>query len=246
VAEAGPRRVVEEPVEEIERSAGSVEEAVEAALAELGISEQEARITVIQEPKQGFLGFKGQQAIVRVQAARSGGAAAGEASDEPEGEDDELLEDQTDAAVGFLEGLLEAMGLPAEVDAESMDGIRYVQLWGEESAEDMGLLIGKRGHTLEALQELTRSYVQRQTGERCRLVVDVEDYRKRRRSQLVRKAKDAARQVRKTGRSHAMEPMSAFERKIVHDAVSEVGGVETESEGEEPNRRVVIRLVPAQ
>jgi spoIIIJ-associated protein len=237
--------VVEEPVEEIERSAGSVEEAVEAALAELGISEQEARITVVQEPKQGFLGFKGQQAVVRVKPARAGGAGGGESSDQPEGED-ELLEDQTDAAVSFLEGLLEAMGLPAEVDAESMDGIRYVQLWGEESAEDMGLLIGKRGHTLDALQELTRSYVQRQTGERCRLVVDVEDYRKRRRSQLVRKAKDAARQVRKTGRSHAMEPMSAFERKIVHDAVSEVGGVETESEGEEPNRRVVIRPAAAQ
>jgi spoIIIJ-associated protein len=230
---------VEEPVEEIERSAASVEEAVEAALIELGISEQEARITVVQEPKPGFLGFKGQPAVVRVQAAR-GGEPDGEVEEE---QDDELLEDQTDAAVGFLEGLLQAMALPAEVDAESMDGIRYVQLWGEDSAEDMGLLIGKRGHTLDALQELTRSYVQRQTGERCRLVVDVEDYRKRRRSQLVRKAKDAARQVRKTGRSQAMEPMSAFERKIVHDAVSEVGGVETESEGEEPNRRVVIRLV---
>ena len=225
-------------MEEIERSAGSVEEALEAALADLGISEQEARVTIVQEPKGGFLGINSQPAVVRVRRARPPDGSDGS------GEDDELLEDQTDVAIAFLEGLLESMGLQADVDAESMDGIRYVQIWGEESADDMGLLIGKRGHTLDALQELVRSHVQGRTDERCRLVVDVEDYRKRRRSQLIRKAKDAARQVRRTGEPEALEPMTAFERKIIHDAVSEVGGVETESEGEEPNRRVVIRSVP--
>ena len=229
-------------MEEIERSAGSVEEAVEAALADLGISEQEAQVTIVQEPKPGFLGINSQPAVVRV---RPTGVPEGPEDQEAEDQEaeDELLEEQTDVAVAFLEGLVEAMDLRAEVDAESMDGIRYVQIWGEESDDDMGLLIGKRGHTLDALQELVRSHVHQRTDERCRLVVDVEDYRKRRRSQLVRKAKDAARQVRRTGTPEALEPMSAFERKIVHDAVSEVGGVETESEGEEPNRRVVVRLI---
>ena len=74
-----------------------------------------------------------------------------------------------------------------------------------------------------------------------RVVVDVEDYRKRRRSQIIRRARDVARRVLKTGRPEALEPMTAFERKIVHDAVAEVGGLETASDGEEPNRRVVVK-----
>jgi spoIIIJ-associated protein len=104
----------------------------------------------------------------------------------------------------------------------------------------MGLLIGRHGHTLDALQELVRAVVQRQLQGRCRVVVDVEDYRKRRRTQLARRAREAAQRVGKTGRAEALEPMSSFERKVVHDTVAELGGVETSSEGEEPNRRVVI------
>jgi spoIIIJ-associated protein len=83
--------------------------------------------------------------------------------------------------------------------------------------------------------------VQRQTQARCRVLVDVEDYRKRRRSQLAEKARAVAARVRRTGRPERMEPMSPYERKIVHDAVGEVTGVESSSEGEEPERRVVIR-----
>lgn len=103
------------------------------------------------------------------------------------------------------------------------------------------MLIGKGGHTLESLQEVVRNHVQRQIGERCRVLVDVEDYRKRRRTQLIRKARDAARQVQRSGRPQALEPMNAYERKIVHDAIMGIGGVSTASEGEEPERRVVIR-----
>jgi spoIIIJ-associated protein len=217
-------------VREIERSAGSVEEAIEAALEELGASEQEVVIEVLQEPRGGFLGLGAQEAQVRVRL-RSEPAEA--VADE--------LDDQAEAAMDFLEGLFEAMRLPAEVESNLDDGIMYVDVWGSESEEGMGLLIGRHGQTLDSLQDLVRGAVQRKTGERCRVVVDVEDYRKRRRTQLVSKAQSAARKVKKTGKPEALEPMSAFERKIVHDAVTQLGGLETSSEGQDPDRRVVIR-----
>ena len=216
---------------EIERSAASVEEAVEAALDELGASEQEVVIEVLQEPRGGFLGLGAQDAQVRVRLR----------SEPSEAAPDELLEDQAEAVMDFLEGLFDAMGLPAEVESTFEDGTMYVDVWGAESEEGMGLLIGRHGQTLESLHDLVRGVVQRQTGERCRVIVDVEDYRKRRRSQVVSRAQSAARRVKKTGKPEALEPMSAFERKIVHDAVAEVGGVETASEGQDPDRRVVIR-----
>lgn len=219
-------------MQEVERSAGSVEEAIEAALAELGLSEQEAEIEILQEPRSGFLGINAAPAIVRVRPA----APSARPEDSVEG-----IEEQADVAADFLEGLLEAMDLDADVEPNVIDGTVYVDMWGPEGSEGMGILIGRHGHTLDALQELVRSVVQRHADARCRVVADVEDYRKRRRSQLVRRAREVARRVRKSGRPEAMDPMSAFERKIVHDAVAEVGGLETSSEGEEPNRQVVIR-----
>jgi spoIIIJ-associated protein len=217
---------------EIERSGASVEEAVEAALEELGASEQEVEIEVLQEGRGGFLGLGAQEAQVRV---RFRGAPS-----EPEVSDEDL-DDQADAAMEFLEGLFELMELPAEVESTLEDGTMYIDVFGAESEEGMGLLIGRRGQTLDALQDLLRGAVQARTGDRCRVVVDVEDYRKRRRSQIVDRAQSAARRVKKTGRPEAMEAMNAFERKIVHDAVAEIGGLETASEGEDPERRVVIR-----
>ena len=214
---------------EIERSAASVEEAIEGALQELGVSEQEAQIEIVQEPRSGLLGLRSQPAIVRVRVL--GGPPAAE------GPDDE----QEEIAFEFLRGLLEAMELQVELEVNVVDGVSYIDIWGSESSEDMGLLIGKRGHTVEALQELMRAAVQREGAERCRIQVDVEDYRKRRRRQLIERAKEAARRVMKTGKPEALEPMSSYERKIVHDAVAEITGLETGSEGEEPERRVVIR-----
>jgi spoIIIJ-associated protein len=221
-------------MEEIERSAESVEEAIEAALEELGLSEQEARIEIVQEPRQGFLGLNPHPAIVRVRRAGSSGAQSSDL--EPED-----LEEQGEMAADFLRGLLDAMGLDAEVEINLTDVGTYVDVWGVKSQEEMGLLIGRRGHNLDALQELVRSHVQRQTEERCHVLVDVEDYRKRRREMIVQKANGVARKVKKTGRPESLEPMSSYERKIVHDTVAELGGLETASEGEEPQRRVVIR-----
>jgi spoIIIJ-associated protein len=220
---------------EIERSAGSVEEAVEAALAELGLSEQEVEIEVVQEPRSGFLGINSSPAVVRV---RPSGALGPESPPISEQEQEEHAE----IAAEFVEGLLEVLGLDAEVDTDIADGVVYVDIWGAGQTEGgMGLLIGRHGHTLDGLQELVRAAVQRQVQSRSRIVIDVEDYRKRRRSQVERRAVEAARRVRTTGRPEALEPMSAFERKVVHDKVAEIGGLETSSEGDEPNRRVVIR-----
>ncbi len=216
---------------EIEKSAASVEEALEAALAELGLSEQEAIVEIVQEPKGGFLGLNPSPAIVRVR--ESGGAS----SEGP----DEAAEEQGEVVADFLEGLFEAMDLEADVEINTTDDTLYVEVWGVEGSESMGILIGRQGRTLDAIQELVRVNVQRQTAERCRVIVDVEDYRKRRRSRISRQAQDVGRRVRKTGRAEALEPMSAIERKVVHDVIAELGGLETLSEGDEPNRRVVVK-----
>ena len=213
---------------EVERSAASVEEAVEAALTELGVSEQEADVQIVQEPTRGLLGLGSQQAVVRVRAR----------GEELSPED---LEEQAEVAADFVEGLMEAMGLEADVDTVEEDGVTYVDIFGTHDDTEMGLLIGRHGLTLDALQEIVRSAVQRQLQERCLVLVDVEDYRKRRRSQLIQKARGVADRVRKSGRPERLEAMSPYERKIVHDAAAEVGGVETSSEGEEPERRVVVR-----
>jgi len=231
-------------VEEVERSAPSVEEAIEAALAELGATEQEVAVQILQEPRGGFLGVGGQEAVVRVRVR----ARREEASEED-------LEEQAEIAADFVEGLLARMGLVADVEQGVDDGTMYLNVVGRESGdedggdenggdedeEDMGLLIGRHGQTLDAVQELTRVVVSHRTGLRCRVIVDVEDYKKRQRARLASKAREVAKRVARTGREEALDPMNPYERKVVHDAVAEVSGVESSSRGEDPDRRVVIR-----
>ena len=226
-------------MEEVERSAPSVEEAIEAALAELGATEQEVTVQILQEARAGFVGVGSQEAVVRVRLH----AHREEASREEASEED--LEEQAEVASEFLEGLLERIGLTAEVEPQMADGTMYLNVVGgisqDEDDEDMGLLIGRHGQTLEALQELTRVVVGHKTGLRCRVIVDVEDYKKRRRARLASRATEIARRVARTGREEILDPMNAYERKVVHDAVAEVSGVESSSRGEDPDRRVVIR-----
>jgi len=218
-------------VEEVERSAPSVEEALEAALAELGATEQEVTVDIIQEPKSSFLGMGGQDAIVRVRRKSSAGDLA-----------EEDLEDQGEIAAEFLEGLLGRMGITAGVEPEMEEGTMYVDIVGAgPDDDDMGLLIGRHGQTLEALQELTRVAVGRRTGLRSRVIVDAEGYKKRQRARLAARAREVAKRVARTGRAEELEPMNPYERKIVHDAVSGVQGAESVSEGEDPERYVVVR-----
>lgn len=137
----------------------------------------------------------------------------------------------------FLAGLLEAMGLEVQIES-SIEG-ESVSL--EVAGEDLGGLIGRRGQTLDALQELTRTAVQRRLRSRVRLMVDVEGYRARRRDSLADYARSIAERAKDRGTEIELEPMSSWDRKIVHDAVSEVDGVTSFSEGVDPNRKVVIR-----
>jgi spoIIIJ-associated protein len=141
------------------------------------------------------------------------------------------------AANEFVTGLLEAMGLDAEVKTSTEGDSAFVDVTGE----GLGILIGRRGQTLDALQELARTAVQRRLRSRARLLVDVEGYRARRRSSLADYARQIAERAKARGTEIELEPMTAYERKVVHDAVAEVEGATSFSEGEEPNRKVVVR-----
>ena len=176
------RRALEATVQEIERSAASVEEAIEAGLEALGVSEQEVVVQIIQEPRAGFLGLRAQEAVVRMRLKRI-----------EEEQSVEELEDQADIVVEFLDGLLERMGIEGSVETNYFEKTMYVDILGpEEDDDDMALLIGRHGQTLEGLQELVRVAVGQKTGERCRVIVDVEDYKKRRRSRLAARTKSLA------------------------------------------------------
>ncbi len=151
---------------------------------------------------------------------------------------DVSLEEQSRVAEGFLRGLVGEFGVEAEIASNQPDESTLdLALTGE----DLGMLIGPRGATLLAIQDLTRTVVQRRTGaSNGRIHVDVGGYRKKRSEALSRFAVQVAEQVRETGVRKALEPMSAPDRKVVHDALTEVDGVSTVSEGEDSARRVVI------
>jgi len=217
-------------VEEIRRSAPSVEEALESALAELGVSEQDVEVTVVQEPKGGILGIGGQPAEIVVRPRRR--------TVEISRED---LDEQGEVGADFVYGVLSRMGISADVEPSFEDGVMYVDVLGDgPDDDDMGLLIGRHGQTLESLQELARAAVGQRTAQRARIVVDVEDYKRRQRDRLESKARDLADRVRETGREVELEPMNPFERKVVHDVVAAIPGVSSASRGEDPDRRVVI------
>jgi spoIIIJ-associated protein len=146
------------------------------------------------------------------------------------------LEREGDIAADYLEGLLDIADLDGDIDMD-VDGDRaVVSIVGAQLEE----LVGPEGEVLEALQELTRLAVHRQTGERSRLMLDIGGFRRHRREELTARALEVVEQVRSSGDPQRLEPMSPFERKIVHDAVAGAGLL-SESEGEEPERRVVVR-----
>lgn len=184
----------------------------------------------------------GSRPRARQRSSTSGSRATRDRTTEPrrgEPVPAEALEQQGEVAVQFLEGLVEAFGYEATV------GVRAVNDDAVEIAvtgEDLGLLVGPRGATLQAIQELTRTAVLRQTNIREGwVVVDVADYRQKRRGALEKFARQVADQVSSTGTAVRLDPMPPADRKVVHDVLNSVDGVMTGSEGEEPRRRVVIR-----
>lgn len=148
-----------------------------------------------------------------------------------------LLEREGDLAADYLETLLDIADLDGDIDMDIEGERATVDVVGK----DLGALVGSTGETLDALQELTRLAVQRETGVRSRLMLDIGGFRAGRRTTLQQVALAATEEVRRTGAAKSLEPMTPFERKVVHDAVAGVEGLLSESEGEEPHRFVVVR-----
>lgn len=172
--------------------------------------------------------------------ADGGGRDERPASRAPETDEAELteadLDEEADAAADFLEGLLDALDLPGDLRIR-IDG-EYAEVEVVEIGS--GALIGRRGQTLEAIQELVRCALQRQFQRRARVKVDAEGYRARRLEKLLEKAEEAIDDVLDTGDAERLEPMDVFERKAIHHLVAEVDGVSSRSQGREPARRVII------
>lgn len=164
--------------------------------------------------------------------SENGGARA--ASD-----DSEALFSESEIAADYIEGLLDILDYDGDIDELVQSGRPVVELVGD----DLDPLIGQRGATLEALQELARLAVFQHTGSPSRLLLDVGGFRAARRKELGAIAKNAVEKVREHGDPVKLEPMSAFERKCVHDVINELSDVESESEGVEPHRQIVVRAV---
>ena len=180
-------------------------------------------------------------------------ADAGDDDDDADDDDDDAGDDDDDAdddvdeedrlveegeiAGDYLEQLLDVLDFDGDIDLD-VDGDRAVV--SIDGGDDLTKLVGRKGEVLDALQELTRLAVQQATGDRSRLMLDIARWRADRRDRLARLGKEVAERVLKSGEKEALDPMTPFERKIVHDAVAVVDGVVSESEGAEPKRRVVV------
>ena len=149
-----------------------------------------------------------------------------------------LLEQEGEIAADYLEGLLDIADLDGDIDMD-VEGDRAMVSIVATEAGDLDRLVGEDGEVLDALQELTRLAVTTATGERSRLMLDIAGHRAAARERLVARAQEAVAQVQKSGEALPLEPMTPFERKIVHDAVA-AAGLRSESEGEEPQRHVVV------
>ena len=161
--------------------------------------------------------------------------AAGTEGTEETGTDLDRLENEGEIAADYLEELLDIADLDGDLDMDVEGDRASVSIVGG----DVSQLVGRNGEVLEALQELTRLAVYRETGERSRLMLDIGGFRADKRTRLEKLAAEAVAEVRSSGERKALDPMTPFERKVVHDAVA-AAGLASESEGEEPRRRVVV------
>lgn len=200
----------------IEKSAKTKEEAIALALAELGVDESEATIEVIEEGTKGFLGIGSKDAVVRVS----------------------VNPNCSKRAESFLSKIFELTGEEVNVETTTEGDTLKVNL----SGPDMGIVIGKRGETLDALQHLTSLVVNRGDNEFMKISLDAENYREKRNEALESLAHKLANKVMRTRRSTTLEPMNAYERRIIHAALQDHESVTTYSVGQGINRKVVIAL----
>lgn len=198
----------------VEKSGKTIDIAIEAALAELGVTREETEIEILEQPTKGIFGIGAKNGRVRVS----------------------VKEDPVSTAMEFLQNIFEKFDLTIEIKVIQNNEFTTFDLVGE----DLGILIGRRGETLDALQYLTNLTVSRKYKEKHKFILDAEDYREKRKETLERLAKKLAAKVVDTNRSLSLEPMSPYERRIIHTVLQDYPGVRTFSEGEEPYRKVVI------
>ena len=242
----------------LEKSGRTMEEAIAAALAELGKSEEEISVEVLERAKSGFLGIGAQPAVIRVsyevpdEPAEEKKAApapkkaeekkAAPAPKKPEPKKAAPVDEDAEFAAvrAFVSGLMERMGVEAEIEISRRDnGGINVNL----SGSGMGAIIGRRGETLDAIQHLTNYVVNRDSDKHMHISVDAENYRAKREESLTKLAEKMAEKAIKYKRSMALEPMNSYERHVIHTALQNYEGVTTSSTGVEPNRRVVVSYV---
>jgi spoIIIJ-associated protein len=198
-------------------SGKTVDEAVRNGLSQLGVGEDRVRVTVLEQPVKRLFGLIGaKQARVEL----------------------ELLPDAMEEAIVFLREVSAAMGLSVTVDREEEEEAIRLNVKGS----DLGLLIGRRGQTLDSLQYLVNIVANRHSDRHLRIVLDAEQFRERRRQTLETLSERMASRVLKTRKEIVLEPMTAQERKIIHARLQNNPQVKTYSQGDEPNRRIVIAL----
>jgi spoIIIJ-associated protein len=231
-------------VESVDASGKTVEEAIEKALADLGLQRTQVEVEVVREGRSGILGIGGEEArvIVRPKAEVEAGAPAREGAET----EHEVSEDDIALGVEVLEKLLSLMEVDATVRVREPetpgDGAAIVKTVLDISGDDLGILIGRRGETLSSLQYLVNLIVGRKLKAKAGFGVDVAGYRRRREESLRSLALHMADRVRTTKQIMVLEPMPPNERRIVHLALAQDATVITESIGEGENRKVVIRL----
>ncbi|MDK2817331.1 MAG: spoIIIJ-associated protein [Moorella sp. (in: firmicutes)] len=204
-------------MKEIETSGKTVEEAIEAALRSLGTKREEVEIYILEEGSKGFLGLLGsRQARVKV-----------------------VLPDSPEKVINdFLTRVLKAMNIEADIEIRQREGYFFVSFHGKE----LGILIGRRGDNLDALQYLCNLAVNRVLKNKVKIILDVEGYRKRREQTLINLARRLSARVKATGKRIVLEPMNPQERRVIHTALQNDNEILTFSEGQEPNRKIVIAL----
>ncbi len=221
----------------IEASGKTLEDAKETAARELGVPVEEMEVEVLEEESKGFLGIG--QNKVRIRAASR--FVESVPDDEPDPIDDPQMEEETagEQAAELLGKILRAMDFDAipKIVSETDEEIR-IDITGE--SEDIGRLIGRHGQTLDALQYLLSIAVNRNQGQRLRILLDAEGYRDRHQQMLESRARELARKVKETGQEAVLEPQSPRDRRIIHVALMDDPDVETYSEGEGDYRHVVI------
>lgn len=201
----------------VETSGRTVEEAILMAVAQLGVQRDNLDIEILEQPVKGLFGIIGSKdAKIRATIKKS----------------------VKDEIKGFLSRVLDLMGVEAKIEITEEASQILVRL----SGQNMGLIIGYRGETLDALQYLTNLAVNRNKSDYKRIVLDTEKYRSKREETLKKLAKRLANKVQKTKKSIVLEPMNPYERRIIHATLQNHPYVTTYSEGEEPYRKVVIRL----